>query len=528
MSDKKQESAYFMEGSSTAVGAGHFFKATRWQDMSGIDIVLHAVMPGMDAMVHSSSCSSGYVIGDYSHYVLAKLGASLAHIEPRMKGRAMCEVFGAYGWAEDTPLMKYLIDFLLVRGINYFVPHAFDSRFPDPDCPPHFGIEGKDPSFDGFTALMHYTNKAAHLLYGATHVAKVALLYTDENQWSSYKEAAMGMSETAMKLYDAHIDFDIVPLDYLGRERIRDGRLCLGDEAFECLVIPYADHLATDVAAVLDGMRAEGLKLIFVNRRPQNYPTDDEVFPLDELADRLTERGMGDVIFEDGYAKVRVYHGRRDGSDLFMLANEERRRIHTTVTLPCHGEFARVDPANEACFKDFTEDGKICLSLEPSQSLFLVFGRCEELDDVPKPMETEVIGPEFELSLAHYEDLNTFESRGRFDHFFNVTGPDFKPDFSGLMRYRFQINGQKKGRRVLLDLGRVEQSARLVVNGSDLGVRFSAPYSFDVTEVLREGENDVCVTVGNTLAQAVRDRFSFNLLIAPAGLLGEIRLQYFE
>ena len=97
MSDKKQESAYFMEGSSTAVGAGHFFKATRWQDMSGIDIVLHAVMPGMDAMVHSSSCSSGYVIGDYSHYVLAKLGASLAHIEPRMKGRAMCEVFGAYG-----------------------------------------------------------------------------------------------------------------------------------------------------------------------------------------------------------------------------------------------------------------------------------------------------------------------------------------------------------------------------------------------------------------------------------------------
>jgi len=519
---------HVIEEAATAAGAGHFFKSTRWQDMSGIDIVLHSVMPGMDAIKHSSSGSSGVITSDFSHYALAKLGASMAHIEPRMKGRAMCEVFGAYGWAEDTTVMKYLIDHLLVRGINHFVPHAFDSKFPDPDCPPHFGIEGKDPSFDGFTALMHYTNKAAHILYGTKHVAKTAIFYHYENEWSSRFENAMTIEQVAIPLYDAHIDFDFVPHDYLGADRIIDGKLCLGDEQFEVLVIPYADHISSDVAKTLDEMRSKGLKIIFVNDLPDNYKTDDEVIALDYLAEELTTRGLGDVVFEDGYAKVRVYHCQRDGKDIYMFANEERKNIDTNVALPCNGEFAHVDIANDEIYKDHTENGKINLTLEPSQSVIIMFGDFSELEYAPKLTETVDLKPEYELELATYENMNAFETAGHFDSFFNVTGCDFKPDFCGKMRYTFKINVENKGKKVLLDLGRVGTSARLVVNGIDLGVRFSAPYSFDITDALRDGENDITVTVGNTLAQKIRDRFSFNMLVAPAGLLGGIELKYYE
>lgn len=63
--------------------------------------------------------------------------------------------------------MKWLMDFLLVRGVNHFVPHAFDDQFPDSDCPPHFYANGQNPQFSGFTQLMHYVNRAAHLLSGA-------------------------------------------------------------------------------------------------------------------------------------------------------------------------------------------------------------------------------------------------------------------------------------------------------------------------------------------------------------------------
>ena len=66
-----------------------------------------------------------------------------------------------------------------------------------------------------------------------------------------------------------------------------------------------------------------------------------------------------------------------------------------------------------------------------------------------------------------------------------------------------------------------------MLNGRDLGVRFTAPYIFDVSDALVDGENEVIVTVGNTLAQKIRDRFSFNMLLAPSGLLGNIKLNYY-
>jgi hypothetical protein len=518
---------HVIEEASTAVGAGHFFKATKWQHMSGIDVVLHSVMPGMDHISHSSSGAAGFLVSDTSHYVLAKLGASMAHIEPRMKGRAMCEALGAYGWAEDPSVMKYIMDHFMVRGINHFVPHAFDSKFPDPDCPPHFGIEGKDPSFDGFTALMGYVQKVCHLLYGTKHCAKTAVFYHFENEWASRFENAMSIEKVAIPIYDAHIDFDIIPLDYISVEKIVDGKLCLGDEQFECLVIPYADHISESVAKTFREISAAGLKLVFVDAKPENAEIDGKVVSIDSLAAELTEMGMGDVVFEDGFDKVRVYHCQRDVNDIFMFANEERRAVNTKVKLPCVGKFAKLDLANERVFGGETASGEVDICLEPSQSLIFVFGDNEGLADEHKFEKAVELTPEYDLALADCEDLNAFESVGHFDRFFNVTGPEFKPTFSGKMRYSFKINAEN-GENVVLDLGRVGSSARLVLNGKDMGVRFTAPFVFDVTDAIKEGENEVIVTVGNTLTQKVRDRFSFNMLLAPSGLLGDMKIKYYK
>ena len=518
---------HVIEEASTAVGAGHFFKSTRWQHMSGIDVVLHSVMPGMDHITHSSSGAAGFLTSDFSHYALAKLGASLAHIEPNTKGRAMCEALGAYGWAEDTSVMKYILDHFMVRGINHFVPHAFDSKFPDPDCPPHFGIEGKDPSFDGFTALMGYTNKVCHLLYGAKHIAKTAIFYPFENDWASRFDNAMTIERVAIPLYDAHVDFDIVPHDYLDAEKVQDGKLCLGDERFDCLVIPYADHISEDVANTLRAVAEKGLTLIFVNEKPENTELAGKVIALDALAEELTNMGMGDVVFEKGFEKVRVYHCQRDGNDIFMFANEERKAINTTVKLPCVGKFAKLDLANEKAFGDESEDGRVNITLEPSQSVIFVFGDNDSLPKEPVLVEAVDIAPAYDLELADCEDLETFEPAGHFDRYFNVTGPDFKPTFSGKMRYSFKIDVEK-GEQISLDLGRVGSSAKLAVNGKDMGVRFTAPFVFDITDAVKEGENEVVVTVGNTLTQKVRDRFSFNMLLAPSGLLGDMKIKYYK
>ena len=152
-----------------AYSAGHYFRALDGQHMAGIDVVLHQIVPGFSSCTHTASISGGIAgIAAFFDNVLAKLAASHAHIQPHMKGRAMCEVFGAYGWAEGASMMKGLLDHMLVRGINHFVPHAFSPVFPNPDCPPHFG-EGADAHLPRYEPG-GYGNKVARLVAPAKRI----------------------------------------------------------------------------------------------------------------------------------------------------------------------------------------------------------------------------------------------------------------------------------------------------------------------------------------------------------------------
>ena len=54
------------------------------------------------------------------------------------------------------------------------------------------------------------------------------------------------------------------------------------------------------------------------------------------------------------------------------------------------------------------------------------------------------------------------------------------------------------GRRVDLDLGRVEIMAKPIINGQDLGIVWHAPYRADITKALRPGTNQITVVVVTT------------------------------
>lgn len=82
----------------TNAGPGHFFRALDGQDMSGIDIVLNQIIPGLTECSSAGALCYKHVNNEFFHYYLGKLASSAAHIDPKKKGRAMCEIFGAFGW----------------------------------------------------------------------------------------------------------------------------------------------------------------------------------------------------------------------------------------------------------------------------------------------------------------------------------------------------------------------------------------------------------------------------------------------
>lgn len=73
--------------------------------------------------------------------------------------------------------------------------------------------------------------------------------------------------------------------------------------------------------------------------------------------------------------------------------------------------------------------------------------------------------------------------------------------FSGTATYERSIDVPaavlRKGRRVYLDLGRVEVLAGVTVNGKDLGVVWKEPYRVDITDVVHAGANQVSIAVSD-------------------------------
>ena len=119
--------------------------------------------------------------------------------------------------------MKWIADHMLVRGINWFTPHAFSmAPFPDWDCPPHFYAHGNNPQWPHFGQLMSYMNRTATLLSGGYARRPVAILYHADAEWAGN---AMPIERVAAELTRAQIDFDFVPAEVLRMRTVTRFRL---------------------------------------------------------------------------------------------------------------------------------------------------------------------------------------------------------------------------------------------------------------------------------------------------------------
>ena len=202
----------------------------------------------------------------------------------------------------------------------------------------------------------------------------------------------------------------------------------------------------------------------------------------------------------------------------------------TIVTLPVSGSFARLRLLEDGVYSDATRDGRVQIDLLPGQSEILVFGKelegtdYENLKTLADPVKGTILTPTYTVELADSEDLTAFYPYKTTDELFNVTGATEKPDFSGLMRYTFTLNLKEVPAECALDLGRVGQTAKVTVNGTEVGIRLTAPYTYPVSGMLRKGENTVTIEVANTLVGKVRDYFSFFMPIHPSGLMGPVKL----
>jgi hypothetical protein len=98
----------------------------------------------------------------------------------------------------------------------------------------------------------------------------------------------------------------------------------------------------------------------------------------------------------------------------------------------------------------------------------------------------------------------------------------------GYVRYRTtaRLPGGRTG-QTLLDLGEVRGTAEVTVNGTPVGQRVWGPWTFEVTDALREGDNEIEVVVRGTLAGYLDDASPTRAIAAGqvrTGLFGPVRI----
>jgi hypothetical protein len=552
----------------TGSSLGHYFRGMSGQDMAGIDDIGGQVFPqGED--VNITGQIFGNRNGGFFHYVLGKLASSYAAIDPVKQGRAICEIFGNYGWAEGVRLEKYLADHFMVRGVNNYVPHAFSPKaFPDPDCPPHFYAHGHNPQYRHFGALMAYMNRVCTLISGGRHIAPVAVLYHGEAEWAG---EYMPMEKPCRVLADVQIEYDIIPQDVFaetGRYKTRLGKtLKINTQEYRALIVPYARYVTKAFAEAVHGLLDSGFPVIFIDAPPEALcdlaPRDDrtaagitggvtaliagaKILSLDNLIPYLCDAGVKEISLSPANNRIRYLHYiHNDGMSLYLFVNEGAAAWKGVIRIPLIQPCAVYDAWNnnlETTAAQINCGGTdIAVEIEPLKSFIVVFDDALSSVALPSIKTSARVTPhsaEMKLNEGWTRSLCGAVEYPAFRDAKELNLPDAlageQPGFAGFVRYERRVflnEEQTASPHIRFEITDAYEGVELFVNGVSAGIQIAPPFRYNIGPLIKTGGNIFAIEVATTLERQIKPSGFAAMTMAsgqkaPTGITGEARLYW--
>ena len=263
---------------------------------------LYFQIPGQDLILRRVAPESGGLTEFDS--VQAKLAADIArHLGCRRNAN---ECFGVcyrnrIPWYFTAADMKWYIDWLGIRGVNLFVPHAF-----------YYSVEGarkeeRPPDvgpnniwWPHYRKISDYIKRLSYLMTDSVNGAKVAVL-CDNNQ-VPYKELA--------GLFQERVEFNYLPIALRPECKMQDGKLCIREYQYEAVLNvtnPAWDELVR-TAAVKEA-DAAGLQVF-------------------HDAESLLAEGTYKTVYTDKECRnLRVSKLQKNGADMYLFSNEAKNRL---------------------------------------------------------------------------------------------------------------------------------------------------------------------------------------------------------
>jgi len=520
---------------------------------------------------------------DSGCYDFLKMAASAAHVFGRAIVGSESFVWSNALYQTTPEKMKLAADQLFTAGVNAIVYHGFPYIMPDVPAPGWHPFSGMfsgcfssqfnefNPFWPHLAQINGYITRVQYLSQIGTNVAAVALYWNDLAHGATEAPPTPNLNQAIM---DAGYNYDHINAPSLLACSVRDRVLVtVGGARYRTLVFPTIRSLDRALAEKLQSFASAGLSILFAGQVP---------FQADGLLDNVRNTQRVQTAMEQLRSLDNVYFASRIDEAIAMLrkAADPNIRFHSS-TLPfiqkrignSTAYFLR-NPSDEAQHLDaeFEAEGKpelwdpwtgrmvsiagsrrkdnwveIELDLQPLSSALIVFG--------PDSTAPSAVADTNARALKHAQAIGSdgwkltttgmFPS-GKTETIRRVLQSliDWSLDselrgFSGRGSYltTFTVSAADADSRHILDLGNVKDVAEVAVNGKHAATLLLRPYRTDITELVHSGENQLEVTVINSLYNSMVMREPRTFRPGPtqnpsgllsSGLIGPVQLRVMD
>lgn len=282
-------------------------------------------VPGQDVVLRRIGPESGGTKGIDS--VMPKCSSDSARYLGRRRNANEC--FGVcvrddIPWYMTACDVKWYIDWLGVRGVNMFIPHAFFYSVRDKrseERPPDVGPN--NIWWDYYKKFSGYMSSISYIMTDSSNTADVAVLC---------RSRAM-REDDVEEFFENQVEFNYVPYSALDKCRVEDGKLIVEDYAYS-YVMGDTDLDVKNIKSVSE--------------------VENKEFSLSK-----SEKDL------------RLTHIKKYGIHMIFATNEGENEINTEITHKIPGVAIEVDLWNKTAYK--TEDSQIKLNLKSRESVLYVF-----------------------------------------------------------------------------------------------------------------------------------------------------------
>ena len=469
-----------------------YARLSNWCEEHGISLIGHPAesndieeelyfhIPGQDLIMRRVSPETGGLREFDS--VQAKLSADIARHLGRRRNANEC--FGVcyrnkIPWYMTGGDMKWYIDWLGLRGVNLYIPHAF-----------YYSVEGERKGerppdvgpnniwWNHYRKFSDYMKRLSYLMTDSVNGAEFAVLC--DNNRVPYEEIAC--------LYENQIEFNYIPAALLEHADVQDHSVCIQGYAYKgvlnVLGQTYEERFRGKLGELLWTVPAKGAEeseavLARVNEALQEI--SGKGAGNDEGGTGKRTVGVRGVKLAVSCETLRKIVLKKQGVDMILFGNEGAEVVSVDVTAPGLKNPLFIDLWKGKCYRVEGAGETFHLSLQPSETVLVVSGAEETLEAGDGSASVEYRKADW--YLAEYPDWT--------NRFTLVEKTENKAV------YHMWYNSEKAGEKVQFAVNG-EEMAECFCNGEFVDVSFFGEHRFDVSAFLREGENEIrLVMTGN-------------------------------